>query len=259
MRSFIAVTVGAIILVGSAYGQVPSVVKQPMGGMPAKAVSPSQDSIGEDVQGGVELAVPLRNVWGLDFLISDDGFGMGAFYRRLFTEDLSGFVTFSISESKDDREVERFDPFTQVSFVPGKLSRFIVMPLMAGVQYRLFREDIVDNFRPFVTAGAGPTVVFAAPFVEFIQHQNFIEYRQLEFFNSLGKGRPYYTVGAFLGAGANFGSDRGSVFGVSARYYFTYLLSDALPSLYDTRTGRVIGTKKSFGGFFLTLNVGFAH
>lgn len=203
----------------------------------------------------------LRNAWGLDILISNDGFGLGTFYRREFTQDMFGFVNFSISESKDEREVERFDPYTQLTFVPGKLNRFLVFPLMAGIQIRLFREDIMDSFRPFVNAGAGPTMIFASPFTEIVRAADgsVQEYRQVEFFKSLGKGQPHYTAGAFIGFGANFGSERANVFGVNFRYYFTYLLSGGLASLYNNTTGDVAATKDSFGGFFITLNVGMAY
>lgn len=206
---------------------------------------------------GIQQEFPDNlNTWGLDVLMSNDGFGLGTFYRRQFTPDLYGFVAFSVSDSKDPREVERYDPYTQVSFVPGKLNRFLVMPLTFGVQRRLFREDIVDTFRPYLNAGVGPALVFSAPFTEIVQSGNTTSYRQVEFFKSLGRGRAHYTATAFIGAGANFGSDRNNIFGLNVRYYFTYLFTEGLPSLFNDRTGEIAGTKKDFGGFFITLNVG---
>jgi hypothetical protein len=204
---------------------------------------------------------PLLNAWGLDVLVSNDGFGLGTFYRRQFTEDLSGFAMFSISESKEDREFEFFDQFTFQSFTPGKLQRFLVMPLTAGVQYRLFREDIMDNFRPFVNAGAGPTLIFSAPFADLSYDANgrLTRVAQVEFFKSLGRGQAHYTASGFIGVGANFGNEASNVFGVNFRYYFTYLFGDGLPSLYEPGRGNVIARKKSFGGFFITLNVGLAY
>ena len=203
---------------------------------------------------------PMRfyNVWGLDILISNDGFGLGAFYRREFSQDVFGFASFSISESKDEREVERFDIFGQ-SYSPGKLNRFLVMPLLFGIQYRLFRDDILENFRPYINAGAGPAMIFSAPFTEVSGTPPNLEYRQIDFFKSLGHGQAHYTASSFIGFGANFGSEKSSVFGVNFRYYFTYLFSDGLASLYDSRTGQVASTKTSFGGFFITLNVGMAY
>ena len=99
------------------------------------------------------------NTWGVDIMISTNGFGLGTFYRREFTPDVFGFVNFSVSEAKDSREIEQYDIYGN-STVPGKLNRFMVFPLMFGVQYRLFREDIVDTFRPYVNFAAGPTLIY---------------------------------------------------------------------------------------------------
>lgn len=202
-----------------------------------------------------------RNAWGLDIMVSNDGFGLGTFYRREFSDDLFGFATLSISESKDEREFEQYNPYSYQSFTPGKLQRFLVMPLMFGVQQRLFREDITDNFRPFVNVGVGPALILSAPFTEFkTLATGVVQSTQVEFFRSLGKARAHYTAGGFIGVGANFGSEKANVFGVNFRYYFTYIFGGGLPSLYKERTaGEVLATKKDFGGFFITLNVGLAY
>ncbi|MEW6509933.1 MAG: hypothetical protein AB1428_03125 [Bacteroidota bacterium] len=203
---------------------------------------------------------PLLNLWGLDVLISTGGFGLGTFYRREFSADLYGFASFSVSEAKDEREFEIYDPYFQVSYVPGKLNRFLVLPLMVGVQYRLFREDIMDSFRPYINAAAGPTMIYMMPFVELTPNADgSVSGRQVEFFRSIGKGSPHYTAAAYVGFGANFGTDKTNVFGVNFRYYFAYVFNDGLPSLYDPGTGRVSAQKKDFGGFFITLNVGMGY
>ena len=177
------------------------------------------------------------NAWGMDILISTGGFGLGGFYRREYSRDLSGFVTLSISEAKDDREVEYVDPLGG-TYVPGKKNRFLVIPLMVGVQHRLFSSEIRDNFRPYLSAAVGPTLIYATPYKE-------------EFFSALGKGHPYYTVGGYVGIGAFFGSDSAVLFGLNIRYYFVPY-SSGIESL---DTGPL---KKDFGGFFITLNVGSA-
>jgi hypothetical protein len=201
----------------------------------------------------------LYNAWGVDILISNGGFGLGAFYRREFSEEWFGFASLSVSESKDDREVEQFDLYTNTSYVPGKLNRFLVIPLTFGVQHRLFKEEITDNFRPYINAGAGPTMIYVTPFTEITGSQPTLQFQQVEFFKALGRGQPHYTLGAFVGFGANFGAEKSNLLGVNFRYYFTYLFGNGLPSLYNLKTGSVAATKKDFGGFFITLNVGMAY
>jgi hypothetical protein len=219
----------------------------------------------EGAEANTDSTAEYRNVWSLDILISNGGFGLGTIYRREFTPDIAGFVSFSVSESKDDREVEYIDPYFYTTYVPGKLNRFLVLPLIVGIQYRLFREDIVDTFRPFVNAGVGPTMIYQMPFVDITVadlgngQRQVTDVQQVDFFNAIGRGHPTYTASAFVGFGANFGTDRHNVLGVNFRYYFTYALGDGLPSLYDPRTGDVRSMKKDFGGFFITFNVGTAY
>lgn len=180
----------------------------------------------------------FRNSWGMDILISTGGIGLGGFYRHEFTKDVSGFVTLSISESKDDREFEYYDPYFQTYYTPGKLNRFLIIPLMIGIEQRLLSNQILDNFRPYLAAAFGPTMIYTTPYRE-------------EFFNALGKGYPRYTVGGYIGGGAYFGSDRSALFGISLRYYVVPFG----PGIESLEAGP---PKKEFGGFFITLNLGSA-
>lgn len=200
----------------------------------------------------------MDDAWGVDILLSNNGFGLAGFYRHEYSRYVSGTMTFGIAESKDDNEVEYYDYWGQ-SFVPGKINRFLMMPLLFGVQYRLFADDITDSFRPYVNAGAGPTVVLAAPY-------------NREYFNSLGYAQSHYTVGGYIGAGAFFGSDMGSLSGINIRYYYIPF-SGGIESLRDpdviirpqpgetftpyTIPGK-IRRKNDFGGFFITINLGSA-
>ncbi len=183
----------------------------------------------------------MDDAWGVDILLSNNGFGVAGFFRHEYTRYLSGTVTLGIAESKDDNEIEYYDYWGQ-SFVPGKINRFLMMPVLFGAQYRLFADDITDSFRPYVNAGAGPTIVFASPYDK-------------EYFNSLGYARTYYTAGGFIGLGAYFGADTGSLSGINIRYYYVPF-SGGIVSLQDAN-GR-IGRKKDFGGFFITINLGSA-
>ena len=220
----------------------------------------SDSSFNAPVPSDSELSA-FHNAWGIDILISNGGFGMGAFYRREFSDEWFGFTSLSISESKDEREVEQFDYYTGTSYTPGKLNRFLVIPLTFGVQHRLFKDEITDNFRPYVNAGVGPTMIFVTPYTKITTTTSGPVFEQVEFFNALGKGQPHYTLGGFIGFGANFGTEKANLFGVNFRYYFTYLLGSGLPSLYHFNNDGTLGTtpKKDFGGFFITLNVGMAY
>ena len=169
-------------------------------------------------------------------LISNGGFGLGTFYRHEYSEDLSGFIDFAVSEAKDDDEKDFVDFFGRV-ITPGKVNRFLIIPLYIGLQQRLFGDDIVDNFRPYISAAAGPTMIYVFPYNE-------------EYFSAIGNGSPRYTAGGYIGLGAFFGTERSSLLGLNLRYYFV-----PYPGGVESLQGI---SKKQFGGFFITLNFGSA-
>ncbi len=210
----------------------------------ATAVSPSlcqPGGIGRDLSSPIEETMSFRNAWGIDVIVSNNGFGLGTFYRHEYTRDLAGYADFSISESKDEREIDTYNFDTGETYVLGKINRFLVLPLYAGVQYRLFSEDIMDNFRPYVNAAVGPTMIYVFPYNE-------------EYFTALGKGKPKYTAGGYVGFGAYFGSERSTLLGLNIRYYYVPY-GGGLPSMeYNATTAY----KKDFGGIVISLNIGKA-
>lgn len=192
---------------------------------------------------------PLLHAWGLDLLTSNNGFGLGTFYRYEMTDEFSLVVSFIISDVKDETEFERYDYYTGQNFVPGKKNRLLLMPLLASVQYRLLKDDIVDNFRPFLTAGLGPTMVFVAPYTYGPEQRDvWGNLVKMDFFTSLKYGKLRYTLGGFVGAGLNFGMEKGTMTGLSVKYFFA-----PFPDGIEVMEGGYI---KNFGGLFLTLSFG---
>jgi len=197
---------------------------------------------------------PLLNAWGFDLLMSNNGFGAGVFLRHEYTDEIAGFIDFAVSDVKDEGEVEYYDYWTGQSYIPNKVNRLIYMPLVAGIQYRLFKDDIVDNFRPYLTGGIGPSIMFVAPYaspqtvIDPTTGQPYTQYNQIDFFSSLKYGQFRYTVGGYIGAGAYFGMDKGSLSGVNVRYYFS-----PFPSRIQVMTNSAI---KNFGGLYISLNFG---
>jgi hypothetical protein len=177
------------------------------------------------------------NAWGVGLMISTNGFGMGTFFRHEYSDDFSGFIDFSVSEAKDDDEREYVDYYGQ-TYIPGKINRFLVLPLFVGVEKRLFKDDIMDNFRPYVSAAAGPAMIYVFPYNE-------------EYFTALGGGHPQYTLGGYIGGGAYFGSERSNLLGINVRYYYIPY-NNGLVSMSNG------ALKTQFGGFSIILNFGTA-
>jgi outer membrane protein W len=181
-------------------------------------------------------------------MLSNNGLGLGLFYRHDLTEDVTGTINFLISDVKDDAEVENFDIYGQ-PLIYGKKNRLLMMPLTLGVQYRLFREEIADNFRPYVSAGAGPTMIFVAPYARLTTTSDgFISQEPVEFFSSLKYGQMHFTYGGYLGAGAYFGIERSTISGLNVRYYYV-----PFPRGIEVMDQTFV---KRFGGLYISLQFG---
>lgn len=177
---------------------------------------------------------PRNNAWGMDLMVGADGFGIGTFYHKVFSDILTGTLSFSITEAQDSRQKDFYGYYGEtISY--NKLNRVFRLPLFVGIQYRMFKDVIAENFRPFLNAGAGPVFLYVTPY-----HQDFFRY--------LDRGHMEYSYGGFVGVGAQFGYDRSAVFGVNLRYYIIPLPS-GIQSVRE-------GTMSNANGFYITVNFG---
>ncbi len=178
------------------------------------------------------------NSWGMDLMFGEGGFGLGTFLRKSFSLDVTGFVDFSVSEQKDQREIEYYDIFGN-PYVYNKQNRVFLLPLDVGIQYRMFTYSLTDSFRPYIVAGVGPTFVVTTPY-------------EREFFNAFGYAKVHYAAGGYVGLGANIGSSRSSLVGLNVRYYYSHL--------FDGGVENLIGHfQKDLGGIYLSLNLGIMY
>ena len=194
-----------------------------------------------NAQGIGKLAPPKppekfpNNAWGIDVMFGEGGFGLGTFYRRQLSDVVTAFTDISFSEAQDPREFTFVDYFGN-TYVAGKVNRAFIVPLNFGIQYRLFENVIADNLRPYINIGIGPSLVLTNPYSE-------------EFFSAFKNAHAYYTLGGYIGFGANFGIDKNSLVGINLRYYIIHMFNQGIELLqgkYD----------KDLGGIFLTLNLG---
>ncbi|MGB9665683.1 MAG: hypothetical protein ACPL25_12310, partial [Ignavibacteria bacterium] len=171
-----------------------------------------------------------------DLHFSEGGLGIGLTYNKEITPTTSIFADLMFSESKDAQEFEYYDYFGNV-YVVGKKNRVFIMPLNFGLRYRLFKDDIVDNFRPFIQASIGPAMTITTPY-------------KYEFFSSFKYAHARYTLGGSIGMGAYFGFDRKNPIGISFKYQFIHFFNEGIENLEGF-------TRKDLGSIFITLNFGF--
>ncbi|MEI8133630.1 MAG: hypothetical protein WCH46_00975 [bacterium] len=174
-------------------------------------------------------AAHLDNMYGIAGQINDYGFGLGIFYRRVLSEDLSASVNIDVGTAKGSKEFGFIDVI--------KINRINVIPVMLSLQYRILNNSLGDGLRPYLTAGAGPTIITTTDASQ-------------DFFTALKSPQFFTTFGGFLGFGAYFGIDPRSNFGASLKYFFIPYHSPGIES-----TQGVFLT--DFSGPALVLTYGF--
>ncbi len=177
-----------------------------------------------------------RKFWGFNLVLSNNGFGIGAFYELSILNNTSLFASVYVSGARNTDEIEYYNPWTGDLFIPGKVNRLYMLPISFGFSQSFFTDILGTNFTPYLNIGLGPTLIFSTPY-------------EKEFFTSLGYSRFYVRFGTFIGTGVNIPVTNKSYIGISARQYWIPFGGDGLESI----KGKPI---KDFGGFFLGLNFG---
>ncbi len=175
-----------------------------------------------------ELEREYPNTWGFSVSFSDYGFAGGMYLGRQFAQDLMGLFSFDFGTAEGSQEVDFLED--------NQVNRVFVLPVMLSLQYRVFRTELSDNLRPYVTGGAGPVVAMTTPYNE-------------GFFSAFGNGYSKVVPGGFVGVGANFGTDPKSNFGASIRYFIIPYPG----SLESTSTESLT----NFSGLFISVVYGF--
>lgn len=181
----------------------------------------------------------LNEAWGIDILLSGNGFGFGFFYNREIFTDWVVFGSLYLSGARNTDELEYYSYTRNIYFVPNKVNRLYLIPLTIGLQTYLFRNELSDNLKPFINAGIGPSFILKAPY----------EGYENDFFKSLEKLIYYIRFSTFIGGGVEIGTMNKSLFSVNFRYYLIPFGGEGLESVRDNPI-------KDFGGLFLSLSIG---
>lgn len=158
-------------------------------------------------------------------LLTNNGFGLGGYVRRSVGARSTILIEVSLGAGKDEREL-RFQQLGS-SIVPYKRNYFLMVPVHAGYERRVFAERIVENFRPYVQVGVGPTVGWEYPYFDDRNGNDVYDEdvdRRWGVFAALPRGSLHVGIGGSIAVGAWFGTGskvtQGVRFGYSAQHFF---------------------------------------
>ena len=164
----------------------------------------------------------------LSFELSEYGLGAGGAVRLGLGRDLSLAGEVAVGAGRDEREQRFFvggvAGFFGDTVTPFKRNYVVLVPLHAGLERRLFREQIEDTFRPFASLVVGPTLAYQWPYFDDADGDGVRDSSEVRLgaTGGLGRGEARLGVGGTLAVGAHFG--RGGTtqalrFGLQGTYF----------------------------------------
>lgn len=210
---------------------------------------------GQDASEADSLANAYGSGAGLEVVITNSGFGLGAYINGAVGSRTSLALDLNIGSEKSEREV-KFIGFGQ-NFIPDKANYFLRVPVRLGIQRRLWQEDIEDNFRPYAQLTFGPTLGWVYPYFDDDNNNGSYDAgeRRYEGFGSLLKGELRFGIGGMVGLGAHFGESTRIAQGMRVGYSFNYFFDPIQLLEIDEATApaRFFGTPSisiTFGRLF---------
>lgn len=166
---------------------------------------------------------PYGTGLGAQVLLTNSGFGLGGYYHHTLTASTSFLTEMSLGAGKDEREVAFFNRFGQKD-IPNKANYLLMLPAQVGVQQRLFKESIEDNFRPYLQLSSGPTLGWEYPYFRDDNDNGVLDdgERVYDSLSALPKGHMRLGLGGTVALGAHFGRSHKTTQGVRLGYTFTY-------------------------------------
>jgi len=169
---------------------------------------------------------PYGSGVGGSMLLTEFGFGAGGAYRYGLGAGTSLLFEAALGAGRDEREQQFFVGLFGETVTPLKRNYVLLLPLHAGVEQRVFRRAVADNFRPFVQLTAGPTLAYQWPYFDDTNGDGVRgdDEARLGPWRGIGRGEVRLGAGGTLAVGAYFGRGRtvqGLRFGYAASYFPT--------------------------------------
>ncbi len=164
---------------------------------------------------------------GGEVVLTNSGFGLGGFLTGSLNHQWGIRLEASIGAVKDEREVAFFDRFGRRD-VPNKANYLVEIPVVVGVERRLFASRIEANFRPFLSVSAGPALGWVYPYFDDENENDRFDEGEVTYdvLSGLRHGSLKTGVTASVSFGARFGAMNAPGYGVRFGYRFTRYTSD---------------------------------
>ncbi|MEX2656734.1 MAG: hypothetical protein WD272_04400 [Balneolales bacterium] len=207
----------------------------------------AQDRIEPDL---AEMEQPLthydfnmRNGMSFRFQMNNFGFAVGGEYRRVLSRYTQGMIEFQVTNIRDEGE-QSFQNFWGFTVIPNKYNRILSVPVMLGINHRIFANQLSDDFRFQFQISGGPSPSLVYPYFNDRQgygfrRQGFRAYEDqphYDPFQGWGDGELVLGGAGQLSLGADMGGDFAKIQSIFIGYYFHYF-PDGIQVMEPNRPG----------------------
>lgn len=205
-----------------------------------------------------ETMKQMTNGAGINIIFSESGFGFGGFWKKYYGQNYALSIDLNFSEATNSDELPSPDYKYGQYLVAFKKNRLYNIPLTVSLQKYFFQNVLLENLKPFIIAGAGPSFIFASPYYKYIDSTGLFEYK--DFFASLKEAKLYTRFGGFVGIGADFGKTYKNFYSFSIKYYYIPFGGDGIESMYYNPPLQLnVPPIKNFGGIQLNISFGLKY
>ena len=184
----------------------------------------------------------------LVLVLSEYGLGAGGALRGRLADDWSLTAELSVGAGRDEREQSFGGGLLGPRETPFKRNSVLLVPLEVGVERRLFRARVEDNFRPFVALAVGPTLAYQWPYFDDADGDGRRDDGEAltSGLRGFGDGQARVGIGGTVTVGAAFGRSRSAApsirFGVQGTYFPVEVDLLEITPLVDDPSRRVFVT-----------------
>jgi opacity protein-like surface antigen len=158
------------------------------------------------ISAGEEESFDTKRQVGLGFAMVESGSSLGFFIGWPLLQDYHFGFAFDGFILRDSKQVDTYDPYSGMPYSMNKQNNVYIFDLTVTMKKRLFKQDLSDEFRPFISAGLGP--VYGMNFPETSRDAN----------NLAKKDEYRWTMGGFVGAGVDFSVKSNHLVSIRAQY-----------------------------------------
>jgi len=189
-------------------------------------------------QDTIPIDEPQAHYRGLSLIQSSNGTGVGGFWEVATPHsNRFGFhVNLLMFRGKNDYPI--YDYYTGLTYERSDKRRLTLLPVYATYKQMLFVDQIANNFRPYLSLSAGPTIAFDPPNVP-------------EFSTRWKKMQVKYTLSIRTGLGLDFLYGPQTIVSLFMGYNYLHFLQKI-----DAAPNERYAAKKNFSGLILSISVG---